>query len=98
MTRNVKIIIGLVVVGLAGGGGCGINRDSSSTTQSSEQCIILANGGNKLCGADAEAWCDSTDAIRDSAGDALNDPTYGDPSAAAANADSQAMCDELRGQ
>lgn len=28
-------------------------------------CIILANGGNKLCGADAAAWCDSTDEFRE---------------------------------
>jgi hypothetical protein len=28
-------------------------------------CIILANGGNTLCGADAAAWCDSTDEFRE---------------------------------
>jgi hypothetical protein len=26
----------------------------------SENCIILANGGNKLCGDDARVWCDTT--------------------------------------
>jgi hypothetical protein len=36
--------------------GCG---SSSSGT-----CIVLANGGNTLCGATAAAWCRSTDAIR----------------------------------
>jgi hypothetical protein len=27
-------------------------------------CIILALGGNKLCGSDAAAWCRTTDSLR----------------------------------
>ena len=34
--------------------GCGGNQD----------CVVLAHGGNKLCGSQAAAWCRSTDAIR----------------------------------
>lgn len=45
-----------------------------------EKCVITALGGNKLCGDEARAWCDSTDALRDLSGDAS----------------SQAVCDELR--
>lgn len=33
----------------------------------SQDCIVLALGGNKLCGSDAAAWCRSTDAIRQQA-------------------------------
>jgi hypothetical protein len=57
---------------------------------SSDDCIILANGGNKLCGDDAAAWCNSTDALRDVAGE------ISDRRLAEANANSQAACDEIR--
>lgn len=40
-----------------------------------EPCIILAAGGNKLCGSDAAAWCRSTDGIRQSASGLSSDPT-----------------------
>lgn len=40
-----------------------------------EPCIILAAGGNKLCGSDAAAWCRSTDSIRQSASNLSSDPT-----------------------
>ena len=40
----------------------------------SDDCIILANGGNKLCGDDAAAWCNSTDALRDVAGEISANP------------------------
>jgi hypothetical protein len=50
----------------------------SSTGQ--DRCVITAVGGSKLCGSDARAWCDSTDALRGLAGDTR----------------SQAVCDELR--
>ena len=35
----------------------------------SEDCIVLAMGGNKLCGEDAAAWCSSTDSLRETASD-----------------------------
>jgi hypothetical protein len=39
----------------------------------SSECVILANGGRKLCGSDAAAWCRSTDALREGhAGLSLN--------------------------
>lgn len=62
------------------GAGC------SSSELAGEDCIILANGGNKLCGQDAKAWCDSTDALRQ------GDPALGIPS----DTRSQAVCDSLR--
>lgn len=58
----------------------------------SEKCIVLANGGNKLCGDEAAAWCDSTDAIRNSTGNT------GDPMTDQTVRDSQAACDEIRDQ
>ena len=48
-------------------------------------CIILVNGGNKLCGDDAKAWCDSTDSLR-SAASGLGGNT----------GDSQNACDAMR--
>lgn len=48
-------------------------------------CIILANGGNKLCGEDAKAWCDSTEEFRQ------GDPEFGiEP-----DTESQKVCDGL---
>jgi hypothetical protein len=55
-----------------------------------EQCIILANGGNKLCGADAAAWCDSTDSLREDA------TGTGYPSDDTTIRDAQETCDEIR--
>jgi hypothetical protein len=53
---------------------------SLAAANGDDKCIVLANGGRTLCGAEARAWCDSTDSLR----------TVTD------NADSQAICDELR--
>lgn len=53
----------------------------------SEDCIVLANGGNKLCGSDAAAWCESTDGIRDTAN--TLDPGNADVR------ESQSVCDDL---
>jgi hypothetical protein len=47
-------------------------------------CIVTAVGGSTLCGDEAKAWCDSTDRFRRLA-----------PSV---SSDSQATCDEIRGQ
>lgn len=52
-----------------------------SSTGSNGQCIVTALGGEKLCGDDAKAWCDATDSLR----------------AESADAESQRICDELRG-
>src|SRR4051812_9525801 len=46
-----------------------------------DKCVVTALGSN-LCGDDARAWCDSTDAIR----------------AESQDTQSQTVCDELRGQ
>jgi FtsH-binding integral membrane protein len=50
------------------------------TSTGQDRCVVTALGGNKLCGDDARAWCDSTDALR----------------AAANDARSQQVCDDLR--
>jgi hypothetical protein len=42
--------------------------------QAKHECIVLALGGNKLCGQDAAAWCKSTDSIRADA--QPGDPDY----------------------
>jgi hypothetical protein len=68
-----------MAVGVLALEGCGSNED----------CIILANGGNKLCGDDARAWCDTTDSIRSAADGLSDDPTIDD---------SQAACDTIRSQ
>jgi hypothetical protein len=52
--------------------------------QADAPCVITAIGGNKLCGDDAKAWCDSTDQLR------AMDPTQ--------SASSQAACDSIRGR
>lgn len=65
-----KLAIALVMaasiaaaVGLAACGGSG----------SSSACIILANGGRKLCGQEAVAWCHSTKAIRQTSSELASD-------------------------
>lgn len=57
-------------------------------------CIILTNGGNKLCGEDAKVWCDSSDNLRDTTG--MED--YLSFSDKQTIAESQAACDEIRGR
>lgn len=37
----------------------------SSDNHASASCMILTEGGNKLCGEDAKVWCNSTDTIRE---------------------------------
>lgn len=53
---------------------------SLAAAHGDNHCLLLADGGRKLCGADAAAWCDSTDAIRNLARDTA----------------SQQVCDDLR--
>lgn len=54
--RAPTILMAFVTLGLAGcGDGGSKSADAASTTP--ETCVILANG-NKLCGADAKAWCE----------------------------------------
>jgi uncharacterized membrane protein len=65
---------------LAGVSGC----SASSIGGGNEQCIVLALGGNKLCGADAATWCRTTDSIRKSSGQDMSD--------------SQMTCDSLESQ
>jgi len=74
--------------------GCAASNEFAGT----QDCIILAVGGNKLCGDDAKAWCDSTDGVRDSAQEMASDPTYGDASTSDSVRQAQADCDTIRGQ
>lgn len=60
-----------------------------SSTGSNSKCVVTAMGGNKLCGDDARAWCDSTDSIRSEVRGLGDDATIDD---------SQATCDEIRSQ
>lgn len=55
----------------------------------SSNCIILANGGRKLCGDEAKAWCDSTDSLREKTGD---------PTIDASLDDSIQACKDVRGE
>lgn len=81
-----KTILGFLVLPVAlAFGGCG-----------SDDCIIVSASGNKLCGDDARAWCDSTDGLRRAGSDLATDPDYGDPNLAASVSDSQAACDAVR--
>lgn len=50
------------------------------TSTGQDRCVVTALGGSKLCGGDARAWCDSTDALRAISNDAK----------------SQRVCDDLR--
>lgn len=52
------------------------------TSTGQDKCAVLTLGGNKLCGDDARAWCDSTDSLR----------------ALVADTESQRVCDDLRGR
>lgn len=65
---------------------------------SQEDCIVLANGGNKLCGEEAKAWCSSTDSIRNVGQTAADDSTFGDQGISDSISESQAMCDQIRGR
>ena len=68
----------------------------STAELTGQKCIVLANGGNKLCGNDAKAWCESTDSIRSGAQDLQNE--YGDGSIDTSISESQSLCDDIRGQ
>lgn len=79
------------MAGVVAGAGCG-SSGSGAPAEDGGACIVLANGGNKLCGGDARAWCDSTDAIRGASGDT------GDLGLDATVDESQRVCDDLRAQ
>lgn len=86
-----KYII-MIVVGI----GLAVSLPACGSSEPKD-CIVLANGGNKLCGDEARAWCDSTDAIRH----AGQDYTDGDSSTtelSAAVDESQSICDRIRGE
>jgi len=34
----------------------------------SDECVILVNGGRRLCGSEAVAWCEGSEEIRKSVG------------------------------
>src|ERR1022692_2240154 len=70
-----KLAIALVLVAsiaaVIGLGACGSSRSSSA-------CIILANGGRKLCGKEAAVWCKSTEGLRQTSGELVgNESTLG---------------------
>lgn len=84
MRATIAVLVAAAAIA-AGTAGCG----AVDQLTGNETCIVLAMGGNKLCGADAAAWCRSTDSIRATA-DQL-DPAGTDPS-------SQQTCDDLESQ
>lgn len=64
MFRLAMVVAGAALALTAcGGDSQPVKRAKASP--SPDDCIILANGGRKLCDADAVAWCSETDAIRD---------------------------------
>jgi hypothetical protein len=75
-------VVTIAVIIAVFAGGCG----------SSDDCIVLANGGNKLCGENAAAWCDSTDTLRDTRGFTQ----YLTQAQRDAVTESQMTCDEIR--
>jgi hypothetical protein len=81
--KGVRTMVGAAVIAVALGiGAC------AETDEAAGNCIILANGGNKLCGADAATWCDTTDEFRE------GDPALG----LKGDNESQAACDQIRGK
>jgi hypothetical protein len=67
--------------------GIAVSGCTGESLAGTEKCAILVSG-NKVCGADAEAWCDTTDEFR------AGDPALGiEP-----DTKSQAVCDDIRGQ
>jgi hypothetical protein len=76
-----KIISATIVAAGLGFGGCGAADDLGLNGD----CVVLAMGGNKLCGEEAKAWCRATDDLR------AGDPTLG----IEADTESQAICDGL---
>lgn len=64
MTKTVVALVALAALAGCGGG----NSDSADDGP----CIVLADGGNKLCGGDAAAWCRATDADRHQSIDAVD--------------------------
>ena len=86
------LLLALLGGALASTAGCGAMDEIAG-----QDCIILANGGNKLCGDDAKTWCDTTDNVRKSAEEFATDPEFGDPGTASSVRDSQAACDAIRG-
>lgn len=89
MKRKLVLVAVAFVASLAAG--CG------GSTFGAQKCVILTNGGNKLCGDDARAWCDSSDAIRSTGLDMATDAEFGDATSAASIRESQAVCDQIRG-
>jgi hypothetical protein len=55
MRRILALTVAIGALALAAAG-CG--------SSSSQDCIVLANGGNTVCGETAATWCRSTDPIR----------------------------------
>lgn len=60
MYKTIALFSILIVICLIFFTGCATTLPTDSS-----QCIVLANGGNKLCGEDAAVWCKSTNAIRE---------------------------------
>lgn len=58
--RAMKVFLPVVAAGVVFGG-CAASDNAGITGD----CIILANGGNKLCGEDAKAWCQTTEKLRE---------------------------------
>ena len=48
---------------IAAAGALALGASACGSSQSGP-CVVLAEGGNELCGAPAAAWCRATDPIR----------------------------------
>lgn len=60
--RDIKITIAIIAAAIAIA--VVISKAQNGGFASNDPCIILALGGNKLCGSDAAAWCRATDPSR----------------------------------
>lgn len=79
----VALTAALAVAGCAEAGTGG--EEGFTGGEGAEDCIILAMGGNKLCGEDARAWCDSTTELREGDEEFGIEPDY----------ETQQVCDGL---
>jgi hypothetical protein len=58
-----------------------------------QTCIVLALGGNELCGAQAAAWCQSMDSYRQSVTPLIN--SYGNAAEQSSASQSASECQSI---
>jgi hypothetical protein len=89
MRRRLTILA--LCAGVAGSlAGCATTTTDAGNGGSGgdQECIVLALGGNKLCGADAASWCRATDDIGDRSSAQPGDDLY----------DAKMTCQDLESQ